>query len=77
MVPNPNSVQMVGTGSRQSTVVGTESRQVRFGIGYEYKVHLVPDSDSGNLAHKYRIAELVQEGWNYLEVKGYTWKIEA
>ena len=38
---------------------------------------MVLDSDSRNLAHKYRIAEMVQEGWTYLEVKGYTWKIEA
>jgi hypothetical protein len=29
------------------------------------------------LVHKYRIVELVQEGWIYLEVKDYTWKIEA
>jgi hypothetical protein len=27
--------------------------------------------------HKYQIAEMVQEGWIYLEIKDYTWKIEA
>jgi hypothetical protein len=31
-----------------------------FGTGSEWKVRLVPDSDSGNLVHKYRMAELVQ-----------------
>ena len=72
MVPDLNNAQMVGTRSRQSTDVGTGSRQVRFGTGHEWKVRLVPDSDNGNLAHKYQIAELVQEGWTYLEVKGYT-----
>jgi hypothetical protein len=29
------------------------------------------------MAHKYQIVELVQEGWTYLEVKDYTWQIEA
>jgi hypothetical protein len=58
-------------------IVGTGLRQVRFSIGSEYKVHLVPDSDSGNLVHKYQITELVQEGWTYLELKDYTWQIEA
>jgi hypothetical protein len=43
----------------------------------QYRMRLVPDSDSGSLVHKYQIAELVQEGWIYLEVKDYTWKIEA
>ena len=38
---------------------------------------MVPDSVSGNSVHKYWIVELVQEGWTYLEVKDYTWKIEA
>ena len=43
----------------------------------QYQMLLVLDSDSGSLVHKYRIDELVQEGWTYLEVKDYTWKIEA
>ena len=38
---------------------------------------LVPNSDNGNLAHKYRMVELVQKGWTHLEVKGYTWQIET
>jgi hypothetical protein len=50
---------------------------VRFGTGSEWKVHLVPDSNSGSLAHKYRMAELVQKSWTHLEVKGYTWQIET
>ena len=29
------------------------------------------------LVCKYQITEMVQEGWIYLEVKDYTWKIEA
>jgi hypothetical protein len=52
-------------------------RDSEFGTGSEWKVRLVPDSDSGNLVHKYRMAELVQKGWTHLEVKGYTWKIKT
>jgi hypothetical protein len=50
---------------------------VRFSTRSKWKVRLVPDSDSGNLAHKYQMAELVQKGWSHLEVKGYTWQIKT
>jgi hypothetical protein len=43
-----------------------------FGTRSEWKVCLVPDSDSGNQVHKYRMAKLVLKGWTHLEVKGYT-----
>jgi hypothetical protein len=77
MVLDPNSAQVVGTVSRQSAAIGTGSRQVRFSTGSKWKVRLVPDSGSGNLVHKYQMAELVQKGWSHLEVKGYTWKIKT
>jgi hypothetical protein len=56
-------------------VLDPNSAQV-VGIESKWKVRLVPDSDSGNLAHKYRMAEMVQKGWTHLEVKGYTWQIK-
>jgi uncharacterized protein (DUF2235 family) len=73
MVPD-QSMQVVGT-TRKWLVPDRDSEW--FGTGSEWKVRLVPDSDSGNLAHKYRMAELVQKGWTHLEVKGYTWKIKT
>jgi hypothetical protein len=77
MVSDLNSAQVVGTRSRQSIAIGTRSRQVRFGTRSEWKVRLVPDLDSRNLTHKYRMAEMVQKRWNHLEVKVYTWKIKT
>jgi hypothetical protein len=75
MVPDPNSAQM---GYRITTVYGLWYRIATGEIQYRICIEgAVPDSDSGNSVHKYRIAELVQEGWTYLEVKDYTWKIEA
>ena len=74
MVLDPNNMQVVGT-SLHPLVPDHDSGW--FGTGSEWKVRLVPDSDSGNLVHKYWMAELVRKGWTHLEVKGYTWKIKT
>ena len=82
-----HSASCIGTGSEQCTN-GWYRITTVYGCWYQITTgEMVPDMNRrcawyqirtvAILAHKYRITKMVQEGWTYLEVKDYTWKIEA